>query len=405
MEGKNFNAFIKLFAASFILGLIGGTVGTAFSLLIGFVTNIRLSNPWILCFLPVGGILIVLIYKKLVISEQGTNTVLEFANNKEGLSPLLTLGVFVSSIISHLFGASVGREGAALQLGGGFALAVSKFFHLDKSYGRILVRTGMAAVFSAVFGTPITAFFFVLEVACVGTLHLKSALTAITSSFIAFCISQLLGAHPERFSLSVVPKFSFDTAWKILVLTVLTALLSVGFCHALQNSAKLAKKIIKNPYLRIIIGGIIILGLTIIIGNQDYNGAGVNVIERIFESQTNPNSLSYKPEAFVLKLAFTCISLAFGFKGGEIVPTLFIGATFGALLATLFGLPAPFGAALCMVLLFCGVTNCPLASIALSFELFWGVGFWYFVPTVLLCFIISGKKSLYSAQTHKFKYL
>lgn len=407
MAYKNFSfkAFIKLFAASLILGLIGGCIGSAFSLAIGVVTALRISNTWILFFLPVGGVLIVFLYKKLGIYGQGTNTVLEAADSKEELSPLLALGVFVTSVVSHIFGASVGREGAALQIGGGLALAVSKLLRFDKSYGGILIRAGMAAVFSAVFGTPITAFLFVLEAVYVGTLHLKSALPSVIASFIAFLVSQLLGVRPERFSLFTVPEFSFDTAWKVAVLTVLTAVLSIGFCHALQNSARLAKKIIKSPYLRIIIGGIIIFGLTIIVGNQGYNGAGVNVIERIFNENKDPASISFSPEAFVLKLIFTCISVAVGFKGGEIVPTLFIGSTFGALLATIFGLSAPFGAALCMVLLFCGVTNCPLASIALGFELFSGVGFWYFVPTVLVCFILSGKISLYSAQKHKFKYL
>ncbi|MBQ4130952.1 MAG: chloride channel protein [Clostridia bacterium] len=407
MVYKNFSfkAFIKLFAASLILGLMGGSVGAAFSLTIGVVTTFRMSNTWILYFLPIGSVLIVFLYKKLGIYGQGTNTVLEAADSKQGLSPFLAIGVFFSATVSHLFGASVGREGAALQIGGGLAVTVSKLLRFDKAYGGILIRAGMAAVFSAVFGTPITAFLFAIEAVYVGTLHLKSALPSVIASFTAFFVSQLLGAHPERFSLYAIPDFSFDTAWKITVLTVLTATLSIGFCHTLQTSARLAKKIIKNPYLRIVIGGIIILGLTIIVGNQDYNGAGVNVIERIFESQTNPNSLSFKPEAFVLKLIFTCISVAVGFKGGEIVPTLFIGSTFGALLATIFGLSAPFGAALCMVLLFCGVTNCPLASIALGFELFSGVGFWYFVPTVLVCFILSGKISLYSSQKHKFKYL
>ena len=398
MERKSFKAFIKLLLASLILGLIGGTIGTAFSLFIGFLTDVRVSNSWLLCFLPICGVLIVFLYQKLDITGQGTNTVLESVNESAVLSPLISVGVFITAGISHLFGASVGREGAALQIGGGLAVTVSKLLRFDKSYGSILIRAGMAAVFSAVFGTPFTAFLFVLEVAVVGTLHLKSALPSIVSSFTAFLVSRLLGAHPERFSLQAVPEFSFNVLWKIAVLTVLTAVLSIGFCHSLRHSAKIAKKLIKNPYLRIIIGGFIIFGLTLLVGNGDYNGAGISVIERIFESDFDPNSLSFKPEAFALKLLFTCVSVAVGFKGGEIVPTLFIGSTFGALVASLLGLPIPFGAALGMVLLFCCVTNCPLSSIALGFELFSGIGFWYFIPTVIICLILSGKISLYSAQ-------
>ena len=405
MKGKNYKNFIKMLLASLILGLIGGSIGAAFSLVIAFVTDIRLSYSWVLCFLPVCGVLIVFLYQKLGIADQSTNTVLESANENIRLSPLISVGVFITAGISHLFGASVGREGAALQIGGGLAVAVSKLLRFDKSYVGILIRVGMAAVFSAVFGTPITAFFFVLEVVCVGTLHLKSALFSLLASYVAFFVSQVLGAHPERFSLSVVPQFSFGATWKIAVLTVLTAVLSIGFCYALRHSAKLAKKLIISPYLRIIIGGFIIFSLTFLVGNQDYNGAGISVIEHIFDSNFDPNSLSFKPEAFALKLLFTCVSVACGFKGGEIVPTLYIGSTFGALVAAFLGLPIPFGAALGMVLLFCGVTNCPLSSIALGFELFSGVGFWYFIPTIIICFIISGKISLYSAQKHKFKLL
>ena len=175
----------------------------------------------------------------------------------------------------------------------------------------------------------------------------------------------------------------------------------------MEHSEKFAKKIFENPYLRIAAGGAVILGLTLLVGTRDYNGAGVSVIERIFDpNYINPNSLDYSPFAFILKLVFTCIAVAAGFKGGEIVPTLFIGATFGAVVADLFtGMPTDFGAALGMVLLFCGVTNCPLASIFLSLELFSGVGFYYFIPCVFLCFVISGKISLYSAQQHKYKFL
>jgi len=232
----------------------------------------------------------------------------------------------------------------------------------------------------------------------VGSIHLKSVIPCFITAFTGYFTSRLIGAHPERFELLTVPQFSFEIAWKIVIITVLTAVLSIGFCHSLKFSSKFLRQLIKNPYIRIITGGAVILLLTAIIGNQDYNGAGIGVIEQIFNSFLNPNSLSFKSEAFALKLLFTCISVAAGFKGGEIVPTLFIGSTFGALLAALLGLPIPFGAALGMILLFCGVTNCPLASLFLAVELFSGVGALYFIPTVALVFLLSGNISLYSEQ-------
>ncbi len=402
---QNAKNTVKFLAISLLLGLLGGTVGAVFSLLIGLVTDIRTNNGWLIWLLPIFSVLIVVIFGKLGINGMGTNQVLQSADGKNKLSPKLVIGMFITPIISHLFGASVGREGAALQLGGGIATAFSKYFRLDDSYRKILIRAGMAAVFSAVFGTPLTAFFFALEIVTVGTLHLKSVIPCFIASVSGYFTAFSIGAHPERFSLSLAPQFSLHIALQVVVLTILVSLLSIGFCHALQFSSKFAKSFIKNPYFRIISGGAIIVLLTVLIGNQNYNGAGMGVIERIFHGDSDPASINFNPFDFVLKLIFTCVSVAAGFKGGEIVPTLFIGATFGALVATLLGLAAPFGAALGMVLLFCGVTNCPLASLFLAIELFSGVGVWYFVPTIAICFLISGKISLYSAQNHKFKYL
>lgn len=405
---ENINKFkdqAKLLGLSLLLGVIGGGVGAAFSLAIGFVTSLRSANGWLICLLPVFAVLIVFIYQKLGINGMGINQVFESADGENKLSPKLTVGMFIAPLISHLFGASVGREGAALQLGSGIATGFSKIFHLDDEFRHILIRAGMAALFSAVFGTPFTAFIFVLEVVCVGTIHFKSAIPSLIASYSAYITARFIGAEPEVFLLNNIPSFNIDTFLKILAITILTALLSIVFCYSLRYCSKFAKQLIKNDYLRIVIGGVIIVLLTFLIGNQDYNGAGINVIGRIFNSIFIPYSTSFKPEAFVLKLLFTCISVAAGFKGGEIVPTLFIGATFGAFIATLLGLAVPFGAALGMILLFCGVTNCPLASLFLAVELFSGVGVWYFVPSIALCFLISGKISLYSAQNHKFKYI
>lgn len=395
----------KLLSVSLLLGAVGGIIGAGFSFSISLITKLRIAYGWPICLLPIAAVLIVLIYQKLGISGMGTNQVLESAYGKNTVSAKLPLGIFITAVLSHLLGASVGREGAALQIGGGVATFFSQKLRFGESQRQILVRAGMAAVFAAVFGTPIAAFFFVLEVVCVGKIHLKSVLPSFISSFSAYAVALLLGAHPERFDLTAAPEFSFNLTWKITILTVLVAVLSIVFCYALRYSSKLAKRIFKNPYIRITIGGAVILALTSLVGNQDYNGAGISVIERIFDSNLIPDSISFSPEAFALKLLFTCICVSAGFKGGEIVPTLFIGATFGALIASVLGFSVPFGAALGMILLFCGVTNCPLASIALSLEMFSGTGFWYFVPTVALCFLISGKISLYSAQKHRFKYL
>lgn len=385
----------KLLLLSLAIGAVSGIVGARFSHLIGQATTLRTQNSWIIYLLPVAGLLVVAIYKIFSVSGVGTNQVLDAANGKGKLSPTIFFAIFIASAISHLFGASVGREGAALQLGGGLAVAVGNFSKISKAQKQALVRAGMAGVFSAVFGTPIAAFFFALEVACVGSIQIMSILPCLISSFSAFWVARFLGATAERFPLETISTFSFSAIWKIALLTVLCVVLGTVFCKSLHFCEKIFKKTLKNEYLRIFVGGSLILVLTLIIGNQDYNGAGVNIIEHIFENA------HFRPEAFLLKLIFTCISVGCGFKGGEIVPTLFIGATFGALVASILGLPIVFGAAMGMVLLFCCVTNCPLASIFLGAEIFSFIGFWYLIPFVVITFLISGKTSLYHAQQRK----
>ncbi len=395
----------KWLSLSILMGVLGGIMGAGFYFSLSFVTALRTDNGWLICLLPVASSIIIFICKKLKISNLSTNSVIKAANGEGRLSSALPLGVFSATIISHLLGASVGREGAALQMGSGTAHFLADKFKLSGQERKILMRTGMAAVFAAVFGTPITAFLFTLEVAYIGKIHFKSVLPCFLSSVMGFFISSFFGTHPERFNLKYNLDFNIFTALEILILTVLISLLSMVFCYLICSGKKFAKNLIKNEYLRITVGGLIILVLTILCGHQDYNGAGVNIIENIFNNNFNPYSISFRPEAFLLKLVFTTICVSAGFKGGEIIPTLFIGATFGALVAGFLSIPMTLGAALGMVLLFCGATNCPLASIALAFELFSGVGFWYFVPTVILCFLISGKISLYPDQKHIFKYL
>lgn len=398
-EKFGFKAILKLLAASVCLGALGGVIGAGFTLGINLVTSVRASNSWLIFLLPVCGVIVSYWYKKFSLEGVGTNNVLRASTSDEKLSPALAFGVFIASVFSHLCGASVGREGAALQIGGSLSAVVGEFFALTKKQSQILIRAGLSALFAAVFGAPLTAFFFALEIVIVGTMHLRSAFFCLVASFAGYFTALSLGINPEKFSLNTVPPFSYSVLGKVALLTALTSLLSIVFCYSLRYTVNIAMKLLKNAYLRAACGGALIVLLSILLKTNDYNGAGVTVIEHIFESE------AFRPEAFALKLLFTCISLAAGFKGGEIVPTLFIGSTFGALIASVIGLPIPFGAALGMILLFCGVTNCPLASLFLSIELFSGVGIYYFLPTVFICFLLSGKISLYSAQKHKYKLL
>ena len=382
-----FNLFLCL-----IIGAIAGIVGTAFAFTVTFVTNLRTDFEWLIYLLPLGGILSQLTFKLLKTDGMGTNQVIQSSEGDSKISFRLAPSIFIATALSHLFGASVGREGAALQLGGGTAVLVCDAFKRDKNDKKLLIAVGMSAFFSAVFGTPLAAAFFAVEIAEVSKPRFQRLFYTLASSLVAFFTAQLLGAHAERFYISSVPSINISTVLKTGAIAVLCTLVAGVFCLAIRHTSDLFKRMIPNRYIKVAVGGALIIILTKLIGSTDYNGAGVPVIERIFETGEVVNW------AFLLKILMTVIAIAAGFRGGEIVPTLFIGATFGAFMAGVIGLPAVFGAAVGMTALFCSVTNCPLASLLLAAEMFSWVGGVFMLIAVVVSFVLSGRISLYSAQ-------
>lgn len=384
--------FFKWLALGLVMGAVCGGIGAGFAKLLSLVTSLRTDNSWLIYLLPLGGVASTAVYKLCKTTDIGTNQVFESVREEKQIPKSLAPAIFTGTILTHLFGGSAGREGAALQLGGSIAATLGPLFKLDTRSRHILTLSGMGAFFSALFGTPIGAAIFALEVVSVGQFCSAAIFPCVAASVTAFKISTALGTHPEHFTVGAIPEFSLDVLWKVAVIAALGALTSIIFCKAMHYTAHYFKTFIKNEYLRILSGSVIIIALTLLVNTTDYNGGGIDVINRIF----NENSVKY--EAFVLKIIFTAITIGCGFKGGEIVPTLFIGATFGATLATLLGLPLGFGAALGMSALFCGVTNCPLATSILCIELFGSDGFIFFTLSSVTSFILSGYSSLYTGQ-------
>lgn len=386
-------SYLKWLVLSLTVGSVCGAVGAAFSLSVSYVTGLRGGARWLIFLLPIGGLISVVWYKLLRVSGVGTNRVFDAVSGKTAVPVLLAPAVFGGSVLTHLFGGSAGREGAALQLGGSVASLFGRVFGLDDKTRRVLTLCGMGAVFSAVFGTPIGACVFALEVVCVGSINLSAVFPALISSLCAYGVAALLGAEPERFAVTDMPATDMISFIKVTVIAVLAAALSVLFCKALHGGEKLLKKYIPNEYLRIFAGGVLLVLLTLLVGTRDYNGGGIDVISRVFET----GEVRY--EAFLLKMLFTVITVSAGYKGGEIIPTLFIGAMFGAALAAVLGLGVGLGAAVGMAALFCGVTNCPLATVFLCCEMFGAEGILFYALSAVTSFLLSGKASLYASQT------
>lgn len=382
--------FIVLLTAS-VIGLICGAIGAAFARSISFVTQLRADNPWLIYLLPLGGVVSVGIYKLTKEEGIGTDRALESARGENKTPILLVPVIFAASVITHLFGGSAGKEGAALQLGSGIAEAVSKITHPKDKIRPALAVCGMAALFSAVFGTPVGACVFAAEVAVTGMVNAFALVPAFLSSIVAYFVSTAMGVHPERFHIQTVPDFDALTLIRAVAVAAAAAIVSSVFCHMLHKGEKLAERFLRNSFVRIFVGGCLIIVLTLVFGT-DYNGGGMFVVERIFEEG------SVRPEAFLLKIIFTVITVSAGFKGGEIVPSFFIGATLGAVVSPVLGLPADFGAAIGMTAFFGGVTNCPLAAAVLSAEVFGADGFVFLSAAAIVSRIFSGKVSLYHHQ-------
>lgn len=388
--------FGKWLVISIVLGIFVGIVGALFHISLDFATKTRQQNTFIIYFLPIAGLIIVFLYKIMGMeNDKGTNAVLNEAKGEDAVSWKTVILIFVSTFLTHLCGGSAGREGAALQIGGGIAKPVGKLFKLTDGDTAIIAICGMAAGFSSLFGTPAAAAVFALEVSFAGIINLAAVFPCIVSSVIASETASLIGVKPTSFTVADVPAFGgtecLPTLLKVFVIGILCAYVAMLFCKSIGLAGGLYKKYIKNPYLRVLAGAAIVIVLTLIVGNNDYNGAGTDVIEKAFAGEAFP-------AAFLLKIIFTALTLGAGFKGGEIVPTFFTGATFGCFAASLLGLSPSFGAAIGLLGAFCGVTNCPLATFILGMELFGANGAVYYILVIAVSYILSGYIGLYSAQ-------
>ena len=384
--------FVKWLIFACLIGLICGGVGTLFHFAIDAAAELRGEYPWLLWLLPAGGALIVLLYRWCGMEkDRGTNFVLVAVRENEPLRLRTAPLIFAATVITHLVGGSSGREGAALQLGGSISSKIGRWMGLDDKDSRVITMCGMSAAFAALFGTPLAAAIFAMEVVSVGVLYYAALVPCTLSALIGVWVAGLCGVAPTSFPLSGVPELEPLSMLRVLVLGLLLALVSSLFCRIMHGVSHLYDRFLSNPLLRAIVGGVLVVLLTLLVGSRDYNGAGSGVIAAAIGGDA-------RPEAFLLKIVFTALTLGAGFKGGEIVPAFFAGSTFGCVAAPLIGLPAPFGAALGMVAVFCGVTNCPLTSLLLAFEDFGGGGLPLFAIVCAVTYMLSGYDSLYSEQ-------
>lgn len=386
------DTLLKWVLLGLTIGTICGIVGSAFHIGVHHATELRAEHPWLLWCLPGAGLAIVGFYKITKVEGQGTNNVIDEVHLGKGLPFFLLPAIFIGTVLTHLCGGSAGREGAALQMGGTIGYHTGRLLNMDDRDLRVATLAGMAAFFSALFGTPLAATVFALMVISIGVMYDAAFIPSLTAALTAYGVSLSMGVEPTRFNVAM-PELDGMTLAKVAILSVLCAFVSALFCNVVHIVEHQMAHRLKNTWLRAAAGGAGVVAMTYLFGTTDYNGAGMEVITAAVEEGTA------HPEAFLLKMLFTAVTLAAGFKGGEVVPSFFIGATFGCVAGPVLGLPAGFAAALGLVAVFCGATNCPLASIILAVELFGDGGMLYFALSCGLSYMLSGYNGLYSSQT------
>ena len=258
--------------------------------------------------------------------------------------------------------------------------SAGKLLRLGEKDLPLATLCGMSGVFAALFGTPLTATVFALEVISVGVLYYAGLVPCITAAMAAFGVSALMGVEPTRFAVAM-PPVTLETMVPVVALAILCAVVSILFCKGLHWTERLLDRGFRSPWVRVLAGSVLLIGMSLLT-NGDYNGAGMDVIARALAGEANG-------WAWLLKILFTAVTIGCGFKGGEVVPSFFVGAAFGCFMGGLLGLPAGFG----------GAVNCPVASVLLSVELFGSAGAPYFAVACALSYLLSGYCGLYSSQT------
>ena len=386
--------FLKWVLLAGVVGVAVGAAAVAFHWSIGTVTSLRIMHPRLIWLLPLVGAAIPFVYKICGMEhDRGTNLVLTAVRDAEPIRFRTAPLIFLATVATHLVGGSAGREGAVLQMGGSMAGWIGRKLKLNETDERVIVMCGMAAAFSALFGTPITAAVFPMEVVSVGVMYYTAFVPCLLASLGGFLLAQDLGLHGlVGYNAGQAAALSGLSMLQTLILGAMCAVVSVAFCESMHLGHRLGEKYISRPVVRGAVGGALVLAMLCLVPQGElYSGAGDELIRKLLGGQT----IWY---AFLLKTLFTAVTLGAGFRGGEIVPSLCVGCAFGTWMGPLLGLPHAFAGALGMIGVFCGATNCPVTSIVLSYELFGGEGVVLYSLCCAVSYMLSGYYGLYSEQ-------
>lgn len=389
------------------VGALAGTASAGFLWSLDWVTQRRFESPWLLFLLPIAGVLIVWLYQEFgARAERGTNLIMDEIHEPGGgvparMAPLVLLG----TLLTHLFGGSAGREGTAVQMGGSLASAYARACRIPAKHLRVLLLAGIAAGFGSVFGTPLTGAIFAMEVLVLGRMQYDAVIPVLVASIVGDYVCSAWGIRHAVYHITFENTGgALHLLDPLLLAKVAAAALAFGLASRLFAELTHAIKdffasYVSWPLLRPAIGGVMVIGLVYLLGTREYLGIGLNSPQpddTTILSAFTANGAG--PWSWWWKLLFTAITLGSGFKGGEVTPLFFIGATLGHAIALLLGAPVDLFAGLGFIAVFAGATNTPLACTIMGIELFGGHHTAYFAVACFVAYLFSGHFGIYSAQ-------
>lgn len=401
---KQFQLFFKQFPSlpyiakwlliSSLISICIGSAAAGFLISLDWVTNYRENHLWIIALLPICGLFIGYLYHYLGKDvEAGNNLLIDTIHDPKKIKIPFKMAplVYIGTIATHLFGGSAGREGTALQMAGAIADQFTKPFKLNNEERKIVLIAAIAAGFGAVFGTPLAGALFGLEVFLIGKLRYNALFPAFTSAIIADLVTDFWQAEHTHYHIDSIPTLSIATLLYSILAGIAFGLCAASFSKIMHAITRFFKTKISYAPLQPFIGGCIVALAVLLMGTTRYIGLGVPVIVEAFDHTLPLHD-------FALKMAFTILTLSAGFKGGEVTPLFFIGATLGSALSLFIPLPTALLAGMGFVAVFAGATNTPLACIVMAIELFGAACGIYVAIACIVAYLLSGHTSIYTAQ-------